>query len=227
VVKHGLIERGHATDHGHLVLQTVFDELTQEAEAVRTGRAEEDRVRAFDLCDVAAIVRRRKRREYLLDNLAAIIFEGALEAGAHFVAVGEIIGDCNDLLVLEFLGRVIGKRVGALRRCGSQPDEPLTWVALGHVLRGGNAECRNLLFGKIIGDRQRLERRERADYAMDVVLLDQLLRFGTGGCGNAGGIGHDQFHLAAGERIVAFLQKHCECEVHVDAARGERSGLRR
>ena len=71
-------------------------------------------------------------------------------------------------------------------------------MPLRHVFGRGNAKRRHLLFGEIVGDRERLEGGERADDAMDVVLLDQFLRLGARGGGNAGGVGDDQLDLAAG-----------------------------
>jgi hypothetical protein len=100
-------------------------------------------------------------------------------------------------------------------------------MPLRHVLGRGDAERRHLLFRQIVGDRQRLEGGQRADQAMDVVLLDQLLSLGAGGRGNAGGVGNDQLDLAAGEGVVARLQEHGEGEIHVDAAGGQRPGLGR
>ena len=100
-------------------------------------------------------------------------------------------------------------------------------MPLRHVLGRRDAERRHLLFGQIVGDRERLEGGQRADHAMDVVLFDQFLRLGARGCGNAGGVGDDQLDLAAGERVVAFLQEHRQRELHVDAAGGERPGLGR
>ena len=100
-------------------------------------------------------------------------------------------------------------------------------MALRHVLGGGDAQRRHFLLRQIVGDRQRLEGRERSNDAVDIVFFDQLLRLGSRGRGNAGGVGDDQFDLAAGERVVALLQEHGQCEFHVDAAGGERAGLGR
>jgi hypothetical protein len=143
------------------------------------------------------------------------------------MAIGEVVGNGDDLLVFQFLGGILGERIGALRRGRGQPHEPGARVTLRHVLRRGNAQRRHLLLGQIIGNRQRLEGGERSDQAMDVVLFDQFLRLGARGGGNAGGIGDDQFDLAAGQRVVALLQEHVERKLHVDAARSQRSGLGR
>ncbi len=100
-------------------------------------------------------------------------------------------------------------------------------MALRHVLGSGDAQRRHFLFRQIVGDRERLEGRERADNGVDIVFFDQLLRLGSRGRGNAGGVGHDQFDLAARQRVVAVLQEHRQCEFHVDPAGGERAGLGR
>jgi hypothetical protein len=167
------------------------------------------------------------RREYLLDDLAAIVLERALEAGAHFMAVGKVIGNGDDLLVFQLLGGIFGQRVGALRRRRGEANEPRVWVTLRHVLGGSDAQRRHFLFRQIIGDRERLEGRERTDDAVDVVFLDQFLRLGPRGGGNAGRVGNDQFDLAARKCIVAFLQEHRQREFHVDPAGSERAGLGR
>ena len=116
IAKHGFIERRHAADHGHFVLQAIFDKLAKEAESVRAGGAKEDRIRALHLRDITSVIRCRQRCEDFLDNLATIVLERALETGAHFVSVGKVVGDGDDRLVLQFLGGIICQRVGALRR---------------------------------------------------------------------------------------------------------------
>ena len=81
-------------------------------------------------------------------------------------------------------------------------------MTLRHVLGSSYAESRDFFFGNIIGDCQRFESCQRSDQAMNLVLLNQLLRLGARGGRNTCRIGHDQFGLAARERVVAFLQEH-------------------
>ncbi len=133
-----------------------------------------------------------------MNNLAAIILEGALKARAHFVPVGEVVGDGDNLLVFQFLCGIFGKRVGALRRRRCQANKPGARVALRHILRRRNAQSRYFLFGEEVGNRKRLKGGERANNAMNIILFDQFLRFGACGCGNAGRICNNQFDFAAG-----------------------------
>src|SRR5260370_12291178 len=101
--RHGFVDRCHAANDRHLALQAVFDELTKEPESVRAGSAEEDCIRVLHLCDVATVVRRCQRREYLLNNLSAIILQGSLKARAHFGPASEIVGDGVNLVVVPCL----------------------------------------------------------------------------------------------------------------------------
>ena len=111
VAQHRLVERGHAADRRDLAAQTVLVELPQAAEAVRAGEAEEDAVDVgLELRDVGAVVGHGERREHLLHDLAAAFLEHALEAGAHLVAVGDVVGDHRHAAVLERLVAVVGER---------------------------------------------------------------------------------------------------------------------
>jgi hypothetical protein len=98
-------------------------------------------------------------------------------------------------------------------------------VTLGHVLCGGHAKRWYFLFRKIINNGQRLEGCQRANYAMDLVSLDQLLSLGPRRRRDAGGICHDQINFATREVVIAFLQEHRQRKVHVDATRGKRTSL--
>ncbi len=201
--------------------------MTKETESVRARGTEEDRIRALHLGNIAAVVRCRQRREDLLNNLAAIVLERALEAGAHLMSVGKIVGDGDDFLVFQFLGGIVGKWVGALRRGRRQADEPRARVSLRHVLCRGDPKGRHFLFFKVVRDRKSLEGGERANDAVDVILFNQLLRFGARGGRSAGGVSDDQLDLAARECVVALFQEHRHAKFHVDTAGGERSGLDR
>ena len=141
--------------------------------------------------------------------------------------VGEVVGDSDDPLVLQFFGGIVGERIGALCRCRGEANKPRARVPLRHVLCRGNAKRRHLLFREIISDRQCFESSERSNDAMHIVLFDQLLRLGPCGCRDAGGIGDDQFDLTPSERVLARLEKHCQRKVHIDAAGRQRAGLGR
>src|SRR5215472_18664152 len=132
------MEGCHASDHGHLVLQAVFDELTQKAESVRAGCAEEDRVGVFDLSDIAAVIGGCERREYLLNDLASAVFKRALKAGTHFMSVSKIVGDGDDLLVLKLFESVVGERIDGFCGGRGRAHKPRPWMTLCHVFRGGD-----------------------------------------------------------------------------------------
>ncbi len=100
-------------------------------------------------------------------------------------------------------------------------------MPLRHVLSRRDAERRNFLLGEIVRDRKRLERGERANDAVNVILFDQLLRLGARGGRSAGGVCDNQLDLAAREYVIALLQEHRHGKFHVDAAGGQRSGLGR
>src|SRR5258708_20675546 len=192
---------------------------------MRAGGAEEDSAGALYLGDIGAVVGRCQGGEDFLNDLAAIVLKRALEAGAHFMPVGKVVGDGHDFFVFQFLGGIFGERISALRRRRRQPDKPRARMPLRHVLRRGDTEGGYFLLSKIVGDRKRLEGGEGADDAVDIVLFDQLLSLGAGGGGNAGRIRDNQLDLAARERVLALLQEHRQGKLHVDAARGPRSAL--
>ena len=77
----------------------------------------------------------------------------------------------------------------------------------------------------VVGDRQQLEGGERPEDDVDLVALDQLLHLGLGAGRAAAGVGGEELHLAAGHRVVLFLQKREDALLHLDAALGERAGL--
>src|SRR3954464_10726188 len=145
VAQHRLIERGHAAAHLHLPGEALFVELAQVAEAVRAGEAEIDRVGlAVELREVGAIVGHGERREGLLHDLAAELFEHALEPGAHLVAVGDVVGNGHHAAVAERLVAVFGHRVRALRGGRSAAREPGVGLPLRHVVGRRHRERQEL-----------------------------------------------------------------------------------
>ena len=174
-----------------------------------------------------AVIGHGERREHFLDDLAAQAFEDALEAGSHFVAVGDVVGDQDHALPLQGLGAVIGHGMGALRRGRGGAGKPGVGLALGHVFGGSHREGRDLLLGDVVVDRQRLEGSQRPDQHMNFVFLDQFLGLGASSGRHTTGIGHDQFDLAPGQGVVALFQVHDQGAFHVDAARRQGSGLDR
>jgi hypothetical protein len=86
---------------------------------------------------------------------------------------------------------------------------------------------RDLRLLDVIVDRQRLEGGERSDEAIDIILLDELLRLGACCCRHTGCIGDDQINFAPAERAIALFEVHDERSLHVEAAGGEWPGLHR
>ncbi len=161
-----------------LPLQAVLVELPQEAEAVRAGEAEEDAVDVgLELREVGAVVGHGERREHLLHDLAAGILEHALEAGAHLVAVGDVVGDHRHALVLERLGAVVGERHA---RTATRSTSPRTNQGLGLRCVMSSAAATDSVgsccCADVVVDRERLDGGERADHDLDLVRLDQFLQ---------------------------------------------------
>ncbi len=179
----------------------------------------------LELRNVGAVVRRIERSPKLLHDLAAVVLEHALEAGDVFMPEGEVVGDHGDALVLEFFGGVIGQRVTRLCRGGARPHEPRIWLALRHVFRAGDGEDRRARGADIVVDGQSLKGGQRTDQDCDVEPLDEFLCLGTSLCRIAGGIGCGELDRSTGERVVALLEKHGEALLHLQPARGERTGL--
>jgi len=75
------------------------------------------------------------------------------------------------------------------------------------------------------GDREQFERSQRADDRVDLVSLDELLRFRLGACRAAASVGGYEIHLAATERVILFFQVGDDALLHLDAALRERTGL--
>src|SRR6266852_5598563 len=137
VAQHRFVERSHAADDRDLASEAVLVELPEEAEAVRARETEEDAVNVgLELGDIGPVVGNCERREQLLHDLAARVLEHALEAGAHLVPIGDVVGDRQHALVLERLGAVVGERLSALRRSRGAASEPRIGLALRHVLGG-------------------------------------------------------------------------------------------
>ena len=196
-----------------------------EAQRVRAGEALADAVAIGNLRDKRRIVRRDQRRPNLLEDLAAIVFEGLLEAAHLFVTEGEVFGDADDALEFHFLGGVVRHRMHRLRGGCRSADEIRIGAALRHVFGSGEAQQRNLVLRDVVGNRQQFEGRERSEDGVDFVALDQFLNFGLGAGGIAAGVGGEEFDVAAGDLVVVLLQPGLHALFHLDAALRQRTGL--
>src|SRR5438093_13090358 len=147
--------------------------LLHELQRIRAGEALHDRVGAADLRQVWRVVGRHQRWPQLLDDPAAGVLEDTLEARHLLVTEREVVRDRDDALELQLFRRVVGQTVHVLRRRGRGAHEIRIGTALGHVLRGGQAEDRHLRLGGVVGDGQELEGREWPEDHVDVVALDQ------------------------------------------------------
>src|SRR6266700_2460229 len=222
------VERGHAADRRDLAPQAVFVELAQIAEAVRSGETEKDAVGVgLELREVRAIVGHGERRKSFLDDLATELLEHALEARAHLVAVGDVVGDRHHAPELERVVAVIGERMGALRGGGGPAGKPGIQLALRHVLGRRDRKGQQLRLADVVVGGKRLGGSQRPDHDVDAVALDQLLDLGARLRGHAAAVADEELHFPAGHRVIALLQVLDERALHVDAARGERAGLHR
>src|SRR5260221_3868436 len=100
------VDRGHSAEGRGLA--AILLVLLEELESVGAGKADEEDVDVLlELRDIGAVIGRHQRRPEILHHLAASVLEGALEAGAELVAVGDVIGDHGRQLLFEFFdGRV-------------------------------------------------------------------------------------------------------------------------
>ena len=222
-----VVHRGPAGEQRNAALEAEIGIAAHELHRIRSGEAVEHAIDLADLRDIGRVIRRDERRPQLLDDLAAVVLEHALEARHLLVAESEVLGDRRRALVLELLGGVVAHDVAALRRGRRRADDERIGLALGHVLGGGEADQRGRVVADVVGDRQQLERRERAEDHVDLVALDQLLRLGLGARRIAAGVGGDELDLAAGERVRLLFEKNGEPLLHLDAALRQRAGLHR
>jgi hypothetical protein len=79
-------------------------------------------------------------------------------------------------------------------------------MKLRHVLGRRDGKRWGLGLADIVVDRQRLEGGERANQTKDIVALDELLRLGACGRGNAGSVGDNQFDLPARKLLLRSLR---------------------
>ena len=218
-----LVSGRSPAQHGQLEALVLV--LLHELQGIGSGEALHDGVGPADLSQVRRVVGRHQRRPELLDDPAPRVLEDALEARHLLVAEREVVGDGDHALELQLLRRVVGQRVHVLRRGPGGPDEVGVRPALGHVLGRGQAQDRHLRLGRVVADREQLERGERAEDHVDVIALDELLGLGLGAGGVAAGVGHHELGLAAGQHVVPVLQEPDGALLHLDPAGGERAGL--
>ena len=133
----------------------------------------------------------------------------------------------NDALELQLRRRVVPHRVHRLRGRRRGAQQIRIGRALGKIVGGREAERRHFLLLHILVDGIELEGRKRAEDHIDLVALDQFLGLGLGAGRVAAGIGGDEVHLAAADRIIFFLQIGQDALLHLNAALGERTGLHR
>ena len=222
-----VVHGGPAGEQRDLGLEAEVGVGAHELHRVGAGEAVEHAVDVADLGDEGRVVGRHQRRPQLLDDLAAGVLEHALERRHLLVAEGEVVGDGGDALELQLLGRVVAHHVAALPRGRRGPDDERVGLALRHVLGGGEADQRRGVVAHVVGDGEQLEGGERAEDDVDLVALDHLLRLGLGAGRVAAGVGDQQLHLAAGQRVVLLLQERGDALLHLDAALRQRPGLDR
>ena len=211
-------------------LQPVLLVGAQETQGVAAREAGVDAVHVgLELADEGAIVGHVERRPELLYDTAATVLEHAVEARGALVAVGEVVRDHRDALKLELLRGVVAERVHRLG-CGSvHVDNVDALLLLGEiVLRGGSRrDQRCFRLQHVLVDGERLEGGERPDDHVDLLALDELLRFRLRESGLPGRVGKKDVDLASGEGVVALLQEQVDAFLHLPAARRERPGAHR
>src|SRR6185312_16185324 len=98
--QNALIGAAGVTKQRDLAVQSLVRVLLQETQGIDAVVADINRIEvALELREEGAVVGGADRRPELLHDLAAIVLEGALEAGGALVAIGEIVGDGGDALV--------------------------------------------------------------------------------------------------------------------------------
>src|SRR5262249_3623431 len=98
-------------------------------------------------------------------------------------------------------------------------------TTLRHIFGGSETQAWGFLLRDIVRDCQQLEGSKRTNDRVDLVALDQFLRFRFRAGWIAAGISRDEFNLAAGECVVFFLQEGDDALFHLNAALRERAGL--
>ena len=221
LVHGGLVrqERDRAPEPGVL-------ELLEEAERGDAGEADEDGVDvAAELADVGRLVRRAERGPELLDDLAARVLEGLVEARHHLVAEGEVVRDGRDFPVPERLRGVGAEGHGRLARGRGRAHEELGRLALGQVVGGGaRRDRRDALGVHVRRERVGLEGGQGAEDDVDSALLDQLAGSRERAGGLATAVDDRQLDAPAGERALLLLEEQLDAVLHLFAGRRERPG---
>src|SRR5439155_21080772 len=92
------------------------------------------------------LVKHSERRPTLLDDLAAVLLERALEAADDLPAERVVGRDNRDLPIAECLRRVLAEGMRGLARCPARADDPAVLEALREVVgRGDGEERRDLV----------------------------------------------------------------------------------
>ena len=223
-----LVIAGAAADDRLLVAGPA--QLLGELQRHRADHQREDGVGvALDLRDIGPEILGADRRPELLDDLAAAILEGLLEAAERLVAERVVGGDGDDFLVALIAGP-LAERMGGLRRHegGTHHVGELFLFALPEVVGGRDrADVEHLVFR---GDgRQRIASRGQhaADQHVHLVLQDELVGLGDRGVRLALRVLDDELNVHAAELVAVLLEIHLEAMLHVHTELREDAGLRR
>src|SRR5439155_1041284 len=183
------------------------------------GEADEDGVDvAAELADVGRLVRRAERGPELLDDLAARVLEGLVEARHHLVAEGEVVRDGRDFPVPERLRGVGAEGHGRLARGRGRAHEELGRLALGQVVGGGaRRDRRDALGVHVRRERVGLEGGQGAEDDVDSALLDQLAGSRERAGGLATAVDDRQLDAPAGERALLLLEEQLDAVLHLFA----------
>src|SRR5216683_930928 len=225
--EHVLVGEGPAADQRQLALEARLRVLLGEAE--RVG-AREDAVDSVDIPAQLGQVGREiggiERGPELLDDLAAGVLEGALEAARHLPAEGEVVADHRDLAVAQIVVDPLAERLGGLRARPAGADDVRAALALGDVLRGHDRKNGgHFLVVHVAGDGIAHGGGERSYQHVDALALHEASRLGETRRRLALVVLGDQLDLAARQLPAVLFEEELHAVGHVLAVRGEGARL--
>ena len=178
-----------------------------------------------DLGDVRREVHHAEGRPELLDHLAAVLLEGALEAADDLPAEGVVGRDDGDLAVAERLRDVLAEGMGGLARCPAGADDPAILLALRQVIRRGDGEeRRELVLLDFGGHRVPDVPEQDARHELYAIVFDDLAQLRHGRVRSALTVFHDQLNLAPGHLRADLIEVHRDAVDHVFGRLRRRAG---
>ena len=182
----------------------------------------------LDLADIRSVVLHVQRHPELLDDLAAVVLEGLLEAARDLPSEGVVERDDRDLLIAEHLGRVLAERMHVAAGREARSDQPLGPLALGEVVGGvDRVDRRDLLSLDVRHERVRHVGEDNPGQHVDLVAFDQLPCLRNGDRRLALVVFEDYLELPAGDLPTGLLPVKLAAIVHVLSRLGDGTRDRR